>query len=106
MPAPGNKIKFISGKEEGTISEKIWVRLLNQYRIIHAMYPYQQNQYKIIIMKNNLNNALFGILMVVIVVLTSGCLEHRYYRVHHQHSPEYGQRHHRERANVDIDIHN
>jgi len=62
------------------------------------------DKYKIVIMKNNVRN-LFGafLLLVIAGLTTTGCIEHRYYHEHHQHSPEYIHRH---QPRVDVDIHN
>jgi hypothetical protein len=54
-------------------------------------------------MKTNLSKVLSVFLIVGIVIFGSGCVEHRYYREHHEHSPEYIQRH---QPHVDVDIHN
>jgi hypothetical protein len=44
--------------------------------------------------------------VVAMAFFMTGCVEHRYYRTHHQHSPEYYHRHHMPPpAGVDIDIH-
>jgi len=50
---------------------------------------------------------MIGLLAFVGVmgVFASGCVEHRYYHEHHQHSPEWSNRHHRE-PGVDVNIHN
>jgi hypothetical protein len=56
-----------------------------------------------IFMKFKLNKIFAFIAAVVIIISTSGCVEHRYYREHHEHSPEYIHRH---QPRVDVDIHN
>ncbi len=42
--------------------------------------------------------------LAIVVAFMSGCVEHRYYREHHRHSPEYNHRHHL--PEVDVNIHN
>ena len=50
---------------------------------------------------------MIGLLTFIsmISVFASGCIEHRYYREHHDHSPDWYNRHHRE-SRIDVDIHN
>ena len=57
-------------------------------------------------MKKRVKNVI-GLLTFISLmsVFASGCIEHRYYREHHDHSPSWYNRHHRE-SRVDIDIHN
>jgi hypothetical protein len=46
------------------------------------------------------------IAMMVFTTVMSGCMEQRYYREHHNHSPDYERRHHRgEHASVEVEIH-
>jgi hypothetical protein len=44
-----------------------------------------------------------GILLFVIGL--GGCVEHRYYRTHHEHSDRYYQHHPRRHVDVDINVH-
>jgi hypothetical protein len=37
----------------------------------------------------------------LLISIVSACAEPRYYRMHHEHSPQYVQRHH-----IQVDIHN
>lgn len=46
----------------------------------------------------------FVLAILFMGAITSGCVERRYYREHHDHSPRYYERHPRPR--VDVNIHN
>jgi hypothetical protein len=54
---------------------------------------FEKISYKLQNMKKNVFNFIVTGLMIVFVF--SGCMEPGYYRIHHQHSPHYEQRHHR-----------
>jgi hypothetical protein len=44
---------------------------------------------------------------IVVVAITSGCMEHRYYQKNNQHSENYNKRHHRgNQPRLDINLHN
>jgi len=59
-------------------------------------------------MKNNLKRIVGAFfLLSTISIFMTGCIEHRYYRENHHHSPDYEHRHHRTTgAGVDVEIHN
>ncbi len=42
--------------------------------------------------------------MLMAAATLGSCVEHRYYREHHRHRPEYYQRRHQPEPRVDIDI--
>ncbi len=49
-----------------------------------------------------------GIVSLALILLFSGCVEHRYYQEHNRHSDDYYHRRHMDPphgAGVDIDIH-
>jgi hypothetical protein len=45
-------------------------------------------------------------MIAVMGTITTGCVEHRYYRENHRHRPEYYRRHHQPEPRVDVNIHN
>jgi hypothetical protein len=57
-------------------------------------------------MKTNLARFLSVLSMLAVLLFSSGCVEHRYYREHHEHSPEYNHHHQPEQPSVNLDIHN
>jgi hypothetical protein len=57
---------------------------------------------KFTIMKLNAKNIMPAFLIVLSAFFISGCVEHRYYREHHDHSPEW----HHHHDHVDVNIHN
>ncbi len=54
-------------------------------------------------MKLAIKSTLSVLAFACMMAFTSGCVEHRYYREHHEHSPHYIERH---RPSVDVNIHN
>jgi hypothetical protein len=56
-------------------------------------------------MKLIIKSAMSLSVIAIMAIFMSGCVEHRYYRDHHDHSPEWHHRHHSE-PRVDVNIHN
>jgi hypothetical protein len=52
-----------------------------------------------------IRNSISMALAVIVILLSTGCVEHRYYRQNHRHSERYERRHHGPTERVDIDIH-
>jgi hypothetical protein len=57
-------------------------------------------------MKLVVKSFLCLLIISFVAICMSGCVEHRYYREHHRHTPRYYHRHNMPEPRVDIDIHN
>ena len=61
-------------------------------------------------MKVNLKKIIGMVLLLGITAVSlNGCMEHRYYHEHNQHSPDYYSRHHLDPpppVNAQVEIHN
>jgi len=57
-------------------------------------------------MKLAINSVLSVLVIAFMITFTSGCVEHRYVRQHHRHTPEYYHRHNMPEPRVDVNIHN